>query len=1283
MVTVEAEFLNLVRVTADLGVVATAMADVSVGSLRPFGLGCRSLAISLPPQGAPTMSESPQAVLPRRRRWRWVVVLFLGLLLGGAWFAPEIVSQTSLRHSVAAWATQGLPLKVELGATSLGWLRPVALRDLRVLDTDGQPLLEVKELRSEKSLWQLATQLSQLGTFTLVEPTGHVLMRADGSNVEDVVTALLSGPATEPSPEIRLDIVNARVEFEHPAAKRKSTLASVDVKVSSGPNGIESLIAEMPSKSAPPSAGSGRFAAYYGKPVAEPNAATTSTNAGAVNHQAADQEAERADSKTASNDTVQLLVRAKNWPVDWLNTALARWEPTGDVSGQLSADCRVSLGESISGKGTVAIQNLIVAGLSGMGSDRLTLSEVSLRGVVTQQGDRLVLDDAELRTEVGSLTATGNVPVTGWSLQSADEFLRKLGRETFRVEGEVDLAKLAALLPQTLAVREGTRIDGGSVSIALVSQPQDGREAFQGKAEIARLSAVADGRRFDWDVPLQALVVTHRDGNKFLFDRVTCRSDFLQADAQGTLTEATFQLRADLDRLHHNLSRFFDWGLVRLSGQLASNGQLHRGDNHEIKLRTKTELSNFECQRRGESPWREERLEIVAAASARLSEQQQLQSIDAASVRLVSGEDRLDVTLSEPLDWSSPNARWQAVADVVGGLDSWQARLRPVLTVDGWQLAGQITAHAEINSDARHTDVTKLSVGIDNLQARGPEWLIQEPKLTLETAGHWESVTSRWMSPQTTLTATSAAATVSNLDWSLDGANAGASGESRFRVHLGHVSHWKVQAQPQPGYFVAGEATGELRLQQRGATTTATLHALIEKLAVAEPANAGMPRPDAGSQRTDAGSVSHEWTTLWQEPEVKLVTQATFDSVKQSLRLNDTKLLANGLKLDLAGQVAELAATPIVDVSGEITYDWGQLTQRLGESLRRYVQLTGQERRQFTLRGRLAAPEVASSQRPHVATVSRTSAPSDSALSALSGEAGLGWQTANLYGMTAGAGDLSCKLVEGVGALALRDLPVNEGTVRLNSQLRLDRSPAMVVLQSERIIDKVRLSPELCAGWLKYVAPLMANATRVEGRFSVVLANGAFPVSDFSSGDIAGQLAVHQAQLSPGPFANQVISVVDRIKAFTKSRSLKPADLLSLAERSGTSASTGDDRVWVTLPEQEVPFRMTNGRVFHEGLTLVTKEATLKTRGSVGLDESLDLTVEIPLRDEWVAQNRSLSSLRGKTLQIPVRGSLSRPQLDARVLDSLARDALTAPLENRLETELQKGFNRLLPSKKK
>ena len=221
----------------------------------------------------------------------------------------------------------------------------------------------------------------------------------------------------------------------------------------------------------------------------------------------------------------------------------------------------------------------------------------------------------------------------------------------------------------------------------------------------------------------------------------------------------------------------------------------------------------------------------------------------------------------------------------------------------------------------------------------------------------------------------------------------------------------------------------------------------------------------------------------------------------------------------------------------------------------------------------------------------------------------------------------------------------------------------------------------MCAGWLKFVAPILADSTRVDGRFSLNVAAGSLPVSDPATGTASGKLGIHTAQLTPGPFATQIISIVDQIKVLTK---------------SGSASDPNKQRVFVTLPEQQVPFKLAAGRVHHEGLTLVSKEVTLKTRGSVGIiDESLDMIIDVPVKDEWLNSNKFLASLRGKSLSIPVRGTLARPQIDNRVFQQLAREAATGAVQNLLEKnlptqdlqkgldqQLQKGLNKLLPGKK-
>lgn len=1252
------------------------------------------------------------------------------MISAGGWFAPEVIARTALRHWAANWLLSGLPLRGEVGSASLSWLKPVMARDVRVWDEHGQEVLAMSELRTDRTLWQLVTDRSSLGAITLSDATANVRLRDDGSNVEDLIAVWNRLPSSEPVPSLRVELWNARIEFDHADAKRTSSLESFDVTFASSAAGLELFAMETPSKAAPDRvADAGRFAVYFGKPVAvDDNAHRPLRDAEVTSLQlhansvGAHADAVAVKQPTARSDSArQLLLRAKDWRLDWLAPVASRWQRSAEIGGTLTADLRVDNEESLrvdneqsnagaSGNAALAaplqtrlslrVQDLLVAGLSGMKSDRLELTELRVRGQAAVVDDRMLLEEFELAAEPGSITVTGEFSLSGWSKGLVEDTLRRLGQQKFRAQADFDLAKIAALLPQTLAVREGTRIDGGSIRLAMFSQPQGGRENIQGKLEVARLTGFADGRRVDWEVPLQASIAAHRDGEQFVFDQVSCRADFLQADAKGTLTDATFIARADLDRLHQQLQRFFDWGIVRLSGQVAVNGEIQRRSESDhppegarpgsepearalrrmksvgdvLELRTKAELTNVELQRRGESPWREQRLEMVASSSGRLTEQAQLRSIESAVVRLVSGEDRLDLTLLEPFDRDAPNARWRVAADVVGRLESWQSRLRPLLTVEGWQVAGQLAAHAEVSADPRSLDVSSLSVGVDHLQARGPEWLIQEPKLTFETAGRWESATSRWVAPHTVLVGTSAAATIDNLIWSLAPTNSGASGDAQFRVHLGNVSRWKVAAQRQPNNFVAGEATGSLRLQQRGMTTRASLDARVEQLTLGTPTN-----------RTPSG-----WETLWQEPEITLATQAEFDSSSRGLKLSETKLIADGLEIDFTGSLDGLSSPPSVDVAGEVAYNWNRLTQRFGESLRQNVQLTGLERRKFAWRGRLSSPEVTSHAPParstsgRLSNVSRTTSPSDSSLAAWTGEAGLGWQSVNLYGLMAGPGDLSCKLTDGVGVLSLRELPVNEGTVRLNSQLRLDQSPPTIVLPSNRVIDKVRLSPELCAGWLKFIAPALAEATRADGRFSVVLENGIVPVLNPSASEVTGELTVHSAQVSPGPLAHQVMATVDRVKALTKIRSFKPADLLALVEPNAAETSPVRDRVWMTLPEQQVRFRMVEGRVHHDRLTMVTKEVTLISRGSVGLDESLDLVIEIPIRDDWIENRRELASLRGKSLKVPVRGSLTRPWLDPRALESLAQESLSLPVDNLIEKELQKGLQKLrLPSPKK
>ncbi len=66
----------------------------------------------------------------------------------------------------------------------------------------------------------------------------------------------------------------------------------------------------------------------------------------------------------------------------------------------------------------------------------------------------------------------------------------------------------------------------------------------------------------------------------------------------------------------------------------------------------------------------------------------------------------------------------------------------------------------------------------------------------------------------------------------------------------------------------------------------------------------------------------------------------------------------------------------------------------------------------------------------------------------------------------------------------------------------------------------------------------------------------------------------------------------------------------------------------------------------------------LETRGSVGLDQSLDLVAEIPIADDWIEGKDHLAALRGQKISIPVSGTASSPKLDLSALNQVSRQLI-------------------------
>ncbi len=151
-----------------------------------------------------------------------------------------------------------------------------------------------------------------------------------------------------------------------------------------------------------------------------------------------------------------------------------------------------------------------------------------------------------------------------------------------------------------------------------------------------------------------------------------------------------------------------------------------------------------------------------------------------------------------------------------------------------------------------------------------------------------------------------------------------------------------------------------------------------------------------------------------------------------------------------------------------------------------------------------------------------------------------------------------------------------------------------------------------------------------------------------ADGEITGKLTIHSIQVGPGPLVQQLAQLLGRPMTARLAR------------------------------EMVVPFRMTGRRVYHEQMELVFSDVTVRTKGSVGLDQTLSLLVEMPVPPQWQGNPAIAAAVRGQMIQLPVVGTLSRPTIDLRALGQVNLQSFQNTARNVIEDQLNRQLNRLM-----
>jgi hypothetical protein len=196
----------------------------------------------------------------------------------------------------------------------------------------------------------------------------------------------------------------------------------------------------------------------------------------------------------------------------------------------------------------------------------------------------------------------------------------------------------------------------------------------------------------------------------------------------------------------------------------------------------------------------------------------------------------------------------------------------------------------------------------------------------------------------------------------------------------------------------------------------------------------------------------------------------------------------------------------------------------------------------------------------------------------------------------------------------------------VNMTLRVEKAEEgrVLTLDPTVIFDRRKLSPKLANQLLHLFDPTMSDIAQVNGAVSLSLEKLRIPIGvprDLAAKrvELEGKLVLHEVSTAP-------------------SNPMRQALVQLVAVMNGKDAS----KVVHLTQNDEIRFHVRDGRLYHErlriGLPDIDPELVLISRGSVGLDNTLDLFVELPRLD------RALRKEKGPA-RCHITGTIANPRI--------------------------------------
>ena len=1274
----------------------------------------------VPPSPQPTVPPQPPTPRRRRRRWPWVVGAIVVVLLLVVWSVPYLLSTDAGTGLVVSIANQSIKGTLGIADLSLSWLGECRVSGMSLSDPAGQEVVNVASVVYTPGVWGAAKDWAQLGRVTVASPQVTLYLDKNGRpSLLDAIAPRVPSPEREPEPLPKLhgelaltggtirvvtvekrtyDIRNLNVTFG--LATFDDLTGEVDFQT--GDQGQVQVSLRLKNLTWGPTIAidqaEGELAVHTKQPVAVGPAAALVAGKGALEGDA------RLD----------------------LTAKLAK--------GVVTAEYKLRADRLQSSRAEAKAVRPLDLGLSGS----VTASKQSIQARVELSGQA-----GTLRADA-SYTLSGAAPALSADDVMAAVFEGKpiaLPDVALDCSGRIDLPKLAEAAPALIRLVPGVTVTGGEVRVASLSLRGGAQPTVQAEVALKGLAA-RKGQQVVTCEPVTLSVRAALEEKKGLaIHGAMLKSEFGNGSAKGTATDLSATFGLQLARLHERLGQIFELGDLPREGTVSGTLTLARAqDKNRVNVGLDAKAQGVVVESKGRRI--ETRLaSIQYKGYLRLDGQRPVEAV-ADSVQMTVDND-LRVGASGRFGFTDRTFRVRVSLDradlaglvqrangfVGGGLPACQGSLTGTVRMDRVD-AGRVDfvvsvagRDLRVGSDGSPAPIRQAAIEQTGriTMVDGRATRIQVDKLTISadqavaaTGQGWYAIDTRAFGGALDLTRADVArllAVAAGLGVKVGQATryagtltastkvARAGGDAPITSSgQGQLLNPQVDGKPimdkpvtftwsgmklDPGMKAIELALAKLDSPVASATAEGVRVGLGDTVRVegqvklsadvagcltaAQPVAgwdkvppvagrlewSGTGRVDQGRVRVAvAGSLTGlrvgEGAKAVKEDRVTFSQTAVLDNQAETITVEEVRIDSGLVSVKAAGTVRRFKHEQVMDLSGTYEAAWDRVmavVHNLAPKTADTIALTGTTSGPFKVTGPVNKPDLKPSFHD------------------LSADTKLGWASATVYGMKLGPATFAPSLAQGQLTVPDTVIAASEGKLLVAGvvDLRGD-DPVVRITKKRKVIDRVRITPEFAQKVLRRINPVFAGSGSVEGLVSLEVENLVVPLGKDIERRAQGtaQMTIEETSLEPSVFTRLLLEL-------------------------------GNMKVGDRIPMAFDPIKLVvkDGRLQYEGLRAVlSKTFDPIFSGSVGLDDTLDLVVSLPVTEELLrrggVRGRAADYARlltGSRVKVPLGGTLTNARLDLTKMD--LRPLVERAAKALLKEEAKKGLEGLLRGRKK